>query len=438
MKKIILSLFISVLTIGFVKSQNWQLLIPSTSFNGNYLNLSATAFDRSNNKIFSLRKDQTADMLYAFDLNNNSVSQINNQNSPADLLAFTYDPINSKLIAGRAGTDMVYSIPATGGAWTSQGAGSFDSQHYGPQYYYNQTNGSVGFFGGYGGYAVRNEIWENNGTQWTQVIADNSNCDIVTPPKRNQFNASLGAPNSSDVFFSSGLGSCTGNQFEQSCALGSGWATDVGVWCWLKDLWSYNYQSNEFTQILPPNHSSIVQEGDLTYDYVNNTFYIIGGYVPSPVINPSYNPNFNTDVFRYRVGLDNGFVPLNINGTAPATLPVANMGAHAAYFDATQNRIIWVRFDGVYSIELSGVGISEDVTNSFSVAPNPSSTDFNVYCAADKIGTKYSVVDATGKCLITSTISSISTNIDMSNFAKGIYNIIFDGNYKEIIKINKL
>ena len=94
MKKIILSLFISVLTIGFVKSQNWQLLIPSTSFNGNYLNLSATAFDRSNNKIFSLRKDQTADMLYAFDLNNNSVSQINTQNSPADLCPSAEGPIS--------------------------------------------------------------------------------------------------------------------------------------------------------------------------------------------------------------------------------------------------------------------------------------------------------------------------------------------------------
>jgi hypothetical protein len=427
MKKLLLLLAIPVALNNYFQAQNWQLLIPSTSYDGSKLGLSSSAFDRNNGKIYSLYKNQLGNKFYEFNINANSVAEISNQNGPNELYVFTFDPIHSKIIAVRSGTDMVYSISSSGGFWSNQGSGSYDAYHYGANLYFNQLNNSIGFLGGYGVYMANNAVWENDGTQWTEILPNNSNCDNATPPRRVGFNATLGNPNGTEVFFSSSQGNCSGNQMEQSCALGTGWASDIGVWCWLKDLWKYDYQANLFTQILPPNHSSYVEEGDLTYDYVNNIFYLLGGSVPSPVYNPGYNPNFSSNVLRYRVGIDNGFVPMNVGGIAPSVTAVSNMGAHNAYFDANQNRIIWIRFDGVYSINLSGAGLEEESSRTLTIAPNPSNSECTITVNSNLIGERFIISDASGKIVLDSKIASESTTINVAKFSKGFYTITIDG-----------
>ena len=47
-----------------------------------------------------------------------------------------------------------------------------------------------------------------------------------------------------------GAGNEDGNQFQSSCNLGQAWASDVGVWCWLKDVWELDLATYQWTNIL--------------------------------------------------------------------------------------------------------------------------------------------------------------------------------------------
>ena len=407
-------------------AQTWQLIIPSTSYDGSQLNLSASAYDRVGNIIYSLRKDQSVNTLYAFNIQNNNVNQINTTNAPNELYSFTYDPNSSRIIAARAGREPVYAVSSNGGVWSSFGPGSSDYEHFGPQYYYNQNNNSVGFMGGYGFYSAKNAVWENDGNTWVEILPNDDNCGSSVPPRRTGVNPVLGSPGTNEIYFLSGQGSCTGSQTEPVCNLGSPWATDVGQWCWLRDLWKYDYLNNSFTQILPVNDASIQQEGDLAYDYVNNIFYLVGGYVPSAVYNPAVVPNFNSNVYRYRVGIDNGFVPLNVNGTAPQTLPLSNMGAHGAYFDAATNRIVWVRFDGVYSIELSGLGL-DDTHNEFTLKPNPASENLTVNSEFNLLNKAYVIHDKMGRVVFTGKITGSVYTVPVQSLEAGFYTLKIEG-----------
>lgn len=426
MKTRILLLSFIVLLLSQFNAQTWQLLIPNSNYDGSLLNLSTSAYNRITNKIYSLKKDQVSSTLYEFNLQNNSVSQIITTNDPSELYAFTYDPILDRIIAAKTGREQVSSVSTNGGSWTNFGTGASDFEYFGAQYFYNETNNSISFIGGYGFMTAKNAVWENGGNSWTEILPNDVNCSSTVPTKRTSVAPVLGSPGSNEIHFLSGQGNCSGNQTEPSCNLGSPWASDVGTWCWLKDLWKYNYSTNTFTQILPTNDPSIQQEGDLAYDYVNNIYYLIGGYIPSPVYNPQVVPNFNSNVYRYRVGIDNGFLPLTINGNAPQTSNINDIGSHAAYFDALSNRIIWIRKDGVYSIELSGVGM-EELPEAFQISPNPTHQVLTITTSIELIGKKYTVMDELGRLVSDGTITAAVEKIDVQNLEIGIYFLKIEG-----------
>lgn len=417
MKKLILS--VSLLVIQFAQAQTWNLLIPSTSYDGTKLNFSGSGYNRSENKIYSLFWNAQGQLIQSFDLNNQTVQTINATNGPGELNSFTYDFENARLIAGRVGRDQLYTLPLTGGAWSGMGTGNFDSESYGSQYFYNNVNNSVGYFAGYGFYEVKNWVWENDGIQWNNILPNDINCDNFTPAKRVNGNPVLGNPNQTSVYYFSSAGNCTGSQFDQSCPFGSPWASDVGVWCWLKDIWKYDYSANSFTQILPPNSSSITLEGDLAYDYINNTFYILGGYVPSPIYDPNYATTFQNTVLRYRVGIDAGFLPLNVSGTAPNSYPNAAMGVHGAYFDALNDRIVWARFDGVYTLDLGNVGMDEQEINGFKLYPNPNNGDFTIENQSNQKIDGIELADLSGNVIYKST--DIHDKYSFNHLSAGLY-----------------
>ena len=156
------------------------------------------------------------------------------------------------------------------------------------------------------------------------------------------------------MYLFSGQGSNNGDQFASSCSLGSPWATDVGMYCWLRDLWEFDLTSNTFKRILGVNDQSIVKEGSVTYDYTNNTFYLIGGYTPSGnyAMNVNnYGNSWVNDVYRFRVGIDNGFSKIQLNGTYPS-VPNNSIGNGVSFYDSKNSRIIYVRRDGIWSINL--------------------------------------------------------------------------------------
>jgi len=419
-------------------AQTWSLLIPSSAFDVSQLNFSNTAFNQKSSIIYSVYKTGSNTKVQSFNLNSNTVNVITTSSlPPVDLYPFTYDYNNNRLIANRAGRENLYAVSAAGGAWSQIGSGTGDIESYGAQFFWNSSNSSAGFFGGYGLYYTKNWVWENSGS-WSNPYVNNTICDNSNPAKRNCQYA-LGAPSSNKLYVFSGQGSCSGQQTAPSCSLGSPWATDVGIYCWLKDLWQLDLTTHSFTNILPVNSSSISKEGQIVYDYTNNTFYILGGYIPSPTYNSNYGniTDYETGVLRFRVGIDNGFVPFTVGGTPPPTVKINNLGPSAAYYDALNNQIVWARKDGIWAIN-NIVGVNEiSESTLFSVFPNPTQNVINVKADGKLIGSVYSIYDNTGRVVLAGKLNAESTTIELGNLSGGIYIFSVGENMKQSFKVIK-
>jgi hypothetical protein len=342
----------------------WQLIIPKTSYNNNEVEFSNSfSFDVSNSKLYSWYNGTKR--LYEFDLNSNSVQNINSSGYPSELYTIVYDFTNRRLIGFRQGRDNVYTLPITGGTWSQMGNGGFDHESYGSQGFWNPITNRVGIYGGYGYFSMKNWIWENNSSGWTNVYQNNNNCN---PPRGGNQLASNS--DGKKLYIFSGQGSCNGDQFASSCSLGSPWATDVGIYCWLKDIWELNLADYTFKNILPVNDSSVIKEGSFSYDYNSNTFFNIGGYTPSPTYNSNYGniTNFENDVYKFKPGTDSGFVKVNTTGNIPPQV-IVNQYNGRTFYDANYNRIIWARNDGIWALSLPDT--TQNVNNTASA---PSST----------------------------------------------------------------
>lgn len=361
------------------KKGGWELLIPASSFTFSETNFRESGFDPENAKLYSVLKNGSVNRFYVFDLNTNSVQTLESASPPGEIYDYVYDFTNSRIIGTRVGRDRMFSIPLTGGTWTPYGNGSFDAESYGCAAYWNPVTRRPGFFGGYGFFSVKNWVWENNGNAgWQNVFANTSNCQ---PPKRTGQIArnKLG----DKLFIFSGQGSCDGNQRASSCSISQPWATDVGIFCWLKDLWELDLNTYTFKNILPPNSPSIVNEGGFTYDYNGDVFYNVGGYKPLPTYAPATasNLDYEVEVYRYRRGVDNGFELLPVDGNKPPVVKLSQYSGRT-YFDTKYNRIIWARNDGIWALNLGSSGSTSykykwstgDSTTSITVKPTKTTT----------------------------------------------------------------
>jgi hypothetical protein len=438
------SLFIlsSLLTIGLINefnSQTWNLLIPPTAYDTVQLRFAQTAFNQNSGKFYSLFKSGAVCKVQEFDLVTNTTTVINTNNLPSeDLGPFTLDPTNNKLIAARSGRENLYSVSLNGGAWLQTGSGSFDSDSYGAPYYWNSFNNSVAFMGGYGSYSVKNWIWENNNGSWNNVYVNNAICDNSNPAKRNT-QLALGSPSSNEIYIFSGMGSCNGDQFSSSCSLGSPIATDVGYFCWLKDLWKLDLTTNQFTNILPVNSSSITKEGVIVFDYVNNIFYIVGGYEYSATYNPNAGNviDFETGILRYRVGIDSGFSPITIGGTPPPTTNLNSIGTNAAYYDAINNQIVWAREDGIWGISFSSDIKEAESSGSILVYPNPTNSSLYIDINEGLIGSFFQLTDNIGKVIIEGKLENQTSIVELGKLVEGNYFITIGDKEKQVFKIVK-
>ena len=354
----------------------WELLIPANSFNGNEVNFDPATFDKANSKLYSVLKNGSVNRVYCFDLNSNQVSSLSSNGGPNELYEAVFDFTNQRLVANRVGRDAVFTLPLSGGTWNQIGTGGFDAESYGANTFWNPVTQKFSYFGGYGFFAMKNWIWENNGSGWQNTYANNNNC---TPGKRGgqiSFNAS-----GDKIQIFSGQGSCDGNQFASSCSLGSPWATDVGVYCWFRDLWELDLNTLQFSNILPVNSQSISREGAFAYDYENDDFYIIGGFVPSGNYSTNvnnYGGSWSNEVLRFKRGEESGFNPIATSGLPPA-LADNTVGYGTAIFDANYNRIILARKDGIWALNLSNCDknyswSTGETTPSISVSPSETTT----------------------------------------------------------------
>jgi hypothetical protein len=446
------------LTTQMIMAQSWDLLIPPSSYDATQLNFSSTAFSQNNSIIYSLYKNGANSKIQKFDLNTNSVTTIQSSNQPSgDIGSFTYDFTNNRLVGNRAGRDNLYSFSLSNGDWSQIGSGSFDSESYGGQFFWNSISNKTAFFGGYGFYAMKNWIWENNGT-WSNPYTNNSLCNLSNPAKRIGGFA-LGAPGSNKLYMFSGQGSCDGNQFASSCSLGSPWPSDVGVYCWLKDLWQLDLSNYSFTNILPVNNGTITKEGLIVFDYLQNTFYIIGGFTPPTTYNSNFGniTNYEVGILRYRVGIDSGFSDMSISGTPPPSVSLNNLGASAAYFDGVNNKIIWARKDGIWAIDLNNSNSNcqtlvintgllsfnpPTYNNTITIYPNPANDHITIDCGnlANVSGWTIKIVNTLGQEVFSGAMNTQQYVVPLNSWSgQGVYFVkIYDAsnnllNTKKII-----
>ena len=350
----------------------WELLISNSQYNGNEINFNSLGFNKKTQIWYSVYKNNNINRVYAFDFKNKSVSSLNSFNAPGELYSYTYDGSNERIIASRVGRDAVYELPLNGGNWNQIGSGNYDSESYGSNAFWNPISNRYGFFGGYGWFATKNWVWENNNSNWINTYVNNNNC--IFPKRVGNGIATNG--NGNKIYIFSGQGNCDGNQFASSCNLGSPWPTDVGIYCWLKDLWELDLSTNQISNILPVNNQSINRHGAFAYDFSNNVFYNIGGRAPTNSYGV-YTP-FSMEISRLKSGIDSEFKTITASGLPPT----ADRDGIAVY-DSIGNRIIYARNDGIWALNItfknpiSYLWSTGDTTPTINVSPQQTTT---YYC----------------------------------------------------------
>ena len=134
----------------------WQLLIPGSSYTSGEINFNPNGFNQSTQTWYSVFKNGSVNRVYAFNLANNSVSSLPSINAPSELYSYAYDKTYNRLLASRVGRDLIYSLPVTGGSWQQIASGSYDSESYGSNAFWNPISNRFSYFGGYGWYSTKN------------------------------------------------------------------------------------------------------------------------------------------------------------------------------------------------------------------------------------------------------------------------------------------
>lgn len=357
-----------------IGAPEWQLLFPATSYTGSETNFSPSGYDPQTRTWYSVLKTGSINRVYAFNLANLTISNLASIDAPGELYNHAFDRTNNRLVASRVGRDVVYSLPLNGGIWQQIGGGTFDAESYGNHSFWNPLNNRFSYFGGYGFYTTKNWIWENNGDNWINPYPNNNNCN----PAKRGWNGGQMAINSNGrkIYIFSGAGSCNGDQYAPSCALGSPWSALVGTYCWLRDLWELDLATYQFTNILPVNNQSITREGAFTFDYSSNTFYNIGGRAPTETWD-DYTP-YTMEVSKFERDFDQGFSNITVGGTPPPAI-----GNGTAVYDSIGNRIVYARTDGIWAINLgsscnlSYLWSNGETTPTIAVSPTQTTT---YYC----------------------------------------------------------
>jgi hypothetical protein len=69
----------------------------------------------------------------------------------------------------------------------------------------------------------------------------------------------------------------------------------------------------------------------------------------------------------------------------------------------------------------AGIFNQNDFNSTFSIFPNPTSSQVNIQCSLSQIGSNYALHDCTGKQLSEGKLTTTRTSVDLSGFPEGIY-----------------
>jgi len=328
------------------KKPTWILRIPPSVFSIEHLQFSTSAYDRDSNIVYAYGRNH----LFSIHLNSNTVDSIPWKSEISFGDKFTLDSKGNRILFGLGGKKRKFAVDVTTGNVTPFSIHREDEESHYAGVYWNEYTHKLGYFGGYGFYKLRNWAHEYDGNgNWITVYPNIDNC---IPPKRTHTNFILGHPKKPQLFIMSGYGSCTGEQLEQSCPNGISEKNDLGSWCWLRDVFLYDYQNYTFTNIIGPHEKSMTMEGIGAYDYHTNTLYIVGGRLPHFDSGKEIQEMFQNTVLKLRIGKDKAFKSLKANTKKMKQTKWYEQYNYCAFYNPTRKSLIWFRSDGMWELQL--------------------------------------------------------------------------------------
>jgi hypothetical protein len=257
---------------------------------------------------------------------------------------------NNRLLYGNGGMSTKYAIDLATGKCSMFIPHRVDEQSHFSALYWNEITQRLGYFGGYGYHEVKNWVYEFD-DYWKIVHENTTNCN---PPKRSLSRFVLGDPQKPHLFIvSGGTGNCSGDQKEQNCKGGlSIVGNDMGNWCWLRDIFLFDYETYTFKNIIGPHEESMTHEGIGAYDYEQNAMYIVGGYIPKVRERTFHSYMSHNSLLRLRIGKDKKFQNVPAKTKGMNLYSWHDQHNYCAYYNPAHKSIVWFRNDGVWELSL--------------------------------------------------------------------------------------
>ena len=198
-------------------------------------------------------------------------------------------------------------------------------------------------------------------------------------------------------------------------------------------IWNRALSQQEITDLFNGCQQSVNTQPSSQQININNTAQLIVG---------SSDPSAT---FQWQTDLGVGFQNLNsvgqYSGTTNDTLTVSNvtLSNNNQPFRCIINSGSCSDTSNVAILTVNNnVGINEFAQdNLFSVYPNPAQTVINVKADSKLIGEPYSIIDNTGRVILSGKITSENTIIDLGSLSNGVYMFNVANNIKQQFKILK-
>jgi hypothetical protein len=326
----------------------WKLRIPPNSFSFKELHYSTSSHDREKHIVYALARGY----LFSINVKEFTIDSIRLHGVPVIGEQHVLDAKNNRLLYGRGGMREKFAINLTTGECSEFIPDNKDEHSHFSALYWNDKSEKLGYFGGYGYHEVKNWVFEyDNQKKWVNV---HENIDDCNPPKRSLARFILGHPQKPHLYIISGIsGNCSGEQREQVCKGGlSVIGNDMGNWCWLRDVFLYDYEQHTFTNIIGPHEKSMTHEGIAAYDFERNHMYIVGGYIPRVKERTYASYMSHNSILRLRIGKDKRFSKVDAHTKGMKLYSWHDQHNYAAYYNPAHKSLIWFRNDGLWELPL--------------------------------------------------------------------------------------
>jgi hypothetical protein len=324
----------------------WKLRIPPSQCSFKDLHYSTSSHDREKHTVYALARGY----VYSFNLKDFTIDSIKLHGMPVIGEQHILDIKNNLLLYGNGGMSTKYAIDLATGKCSMFIPHRVDEQSHFSALYWNEITQRLGYFGGYGYHEVKNWVYEFD-DYWKIVHENTTNCN---PPKRSLSRFILGDPQKPHLFIvSGGTGNCSGDQKEQNCKGGlSIVGNDIGNWCWLRDIFLFDYETYTFKNIIGPHEESMTHEGIGAYDYEQNAMYIVGGYIPKVRERTFHSYMSHNSLLRLRIGKDKKFQNVPAKTKGMNLYSWHDQHNYCAYYNPAHKSIVWFRNDGVWELSL--------------------------------------------------------------------------------------